>query len=254
MQALIVGLGLVGGSLGMALRRRGWQVAFVDPAVTLEQALVRMAADERREAIEWSKDEIIVLATPVDVAVRFLEEAAASSGAIVTSVCSVMAPLVRAAGGSVSFVAGHPLAGSHQRGLGSARSDLFEGRVWFVDRAASDPRISRLVADAGARLTLADPEEHDRAIALTSHLPQVLSTALGALIAKDEDALRDYFGSGLQTFLRLAQSSREVWEPVIEANRENLDGAIRQLIEIVERILRGDGRSDFEAAQRLWRE
>src|SRR5215470_8545894 len=120
--ALIVGLGLIGGSAGMALRARGWRVQYVDPHV--DEGAARAAADGRGEVGEGH--DVIVLATPVDVAVRLVP----GLPGLVTSVCSVLRPLREAGIG----VAGHPLAGSEKRGLAAARADLFEGKKWFVDR------------------------------------------------------------------------------------------------------------------------
>ena len=78
------------------------------------------------------------------------------------------------------FVAGHPLAGSQERGLAAARSDLFTGATWFIDR--DDPIVRKMIAACGAKAELVDAAEHDRALALTSHLPQILSTALAAYL------------------------------------------------------------------------
>src|SRR5688500_8902930 len=123
--ALILGLGLIGGSAGMALRRRGWRVAYLDPYVSLDDAVRAGAADERVEQIVDA--DVIVLATPVDAAIAFLRTLDANT--VVTSTCSVMRALRDVARGT--FVAGHPMAGSHESGLAAARTDLFEGKPWF---------------------------------------------------------------------------------------------------------------------------
>src|SRR5258708_20365324 len=119
--ALIVGLGLIGGSAGMALRSRGWRVAYVDPHVDERDARAAAAADEQRETVAGDAD-VVVLATPVHVAVALLGGELAAWPGVVTSVCSVLAPL-RAAAGAVDFVAGHPLAGSERRGVRAAPPD-----------------------------------------------------------------------------------------------------------------------------------
>ena len=231
----IAGLGLIGGSLGMALRRRGWRVSYVDPAVPLEDARAAGAADERRAA---AAGPLIVLATPVDVAIEQLR-ALSGTGALVTSVCSVMQPLRAPAG--VEFVAGHPFAGSEKSGLAAADAGLFEGRPWFLAR--SEPRLERMAAAAGASPRVIDPAEHDRVLALTSHLPQALSTALGSLLAGVDPML---VGSGARSLLRLAGSSYEVWDPVLRLNRVNVERAIDELVATLRRL----SADDFERARK----
>ena len=158
-----------------------------------------------------------------------------------------MHPL-RAAAGDRDFIAGHPLAGSHERGLAAARGDLFRGCAWFVDRR--DPLVERMIGDCGARMELVDAGEHDAAVALTSHLPQILSTALAAHL--DRRGVDERFaGSGLKTFLRLAGSDASVWMPVLEANREAIAPQVEAVMSIVRSILAGDAAA-FEQARRIW--
>ena len=254
-RALIAGLGLIGGSIGIALRARGWRIAFVDPNVTLDEAKRAKAADEKLDALGAA--DLTVLATPVDVALLILSEAkdplrkragdpSPSAQDLWTSACSVMEPL-RKAGGE-KFIAGHPLAGSHERGLAAARKDLFAGKVWFVDREQA--LVKKMIADCGARMEIVTPEEHDAAIALTSHLPQVLSTALGAYL--EQHGIEDRFiGEGLRTFLRLAGSDASVWMPVVNANSKRIAPHADAVAKIAKEILAGDAAA-FERAQRLW--
>lgn len=239
--ALIAGLGLIGGSIGIALRRAGWRVSFDDPNVALEEARAAGAADDdSRDGVD-----VVILAMPVDAAVSALSSQLL---ALRTSVCSVMSPLRAAADvNRVAFVAGHPLAGSEKRGLAAARGDLFVGKPWFVDR---DERVvTDIIETCGARAELVSAEEHDRAVAMTSHLPQLLSTALAALGA--DDAAR-FAGSGLRTFLRLAASDASVWMPVIAANRENIRVDFERLAAEVRAILDGDAGA-FERAREFVR-
>jgi len=228
----------------MALRRRGWRVAYLDPHVSLEDARRTGAADERAESIGGA--EVIVLATPVDAAVALLQTL--QTDAVVTSTCSVMRPLRAAARGA--FVAGHPMAGSQESGLAAARADLFERKPWFVD--AEDVLVDEMVRDCGAVLERVDAEEHDGAVALTSHLPQVLSTALAAHLYGRDDFLR-FAGSGLRTFLRLAGSDAGVWAPVLAANRDALAPHAEAIAALVRQIIEGDPRDAFEKARAVWR-
>jgi prephenate dehydrogenase len=236
--ALIVGLGLIGGSAALALRERGWTVLYLDPHVD-------GAPFERAEAID--DDSLVVIATPVDAAIEVLRKLPPRSGAV-TSVCSVLAPLRTVASGR--FVAGHPLAGSQETGFAAARADLFAGKPWFVD--ADDADVAELVRDCGATLERVDAAEHDAAVALTSHLPQVLSTALAAHLADHEELLR-FAGPGLKTFLRLAGSDASVWKSVLDENRDNIAGHAGDVVRLVREIVWGDPTAAFDKAQRLWR-
>lgn len=235
MRALIAGLGLIGGSIGMALRARGWRVAYVDPHVAIDDARRAGAADEQGA----QASDLVIVATPVDVALRELE--ALMQYGPTTTVCSVLRPFDRE-----GVIAGHPLAGSQERGLGAARADLFAGKPWFVTRR--EPVIELLIGDCCARCEVVAADEHDRAVALTSHLPQILSTALAAAI--DPELLR-FAGTGLQTFLRLAGSDASVWMPVIDANRDHLDLAAAEVAKLVQAILAGDAEA-FAKARDLY--
>jgi prephenate dehydrogenase len=239
-RASIAGLGLIGGSIGMALRRGGWHVAFLDSDRGLEPG---QAADERVESLDAASD-VVILATPVDVAVTLL---ASTHAPLITSVCSVMAPL-RAAGDD-RFVAGHPLAGSLEHGLAAARADLFTGATWFIDR--DNPVVREVIAACGANAELVEADEHDRALALTSQLPQILSTALAAYLQDQHVDLR-FAGPGLRTFLRLAGSEASVWAPVIEANRENLRPHVEKIAQLVHEIVDGDPARAFAKANELF--
>ena len=251
-RALIVGLGLIGGAAGMALRARGWRVAYIDPFVDEREA--RVAADERLDSISADHD-VVVIATPVDVAVELLGRDVANPSSelrdpataqpVVTTVCSVMSPLRAVA--REPFVAGHPLGGSERRGLAAARPDLFAGRRWFVDR--DDDIVNALIHDCGAVKVLVDAREHDAAIALTSHLPQVLSTALAAAL-KDSDVDR-FAGAGLETFLRLAGSDASVWAPILGANRDNIRAHFDRVVEIARRLIDGDPAEAFQRANEV---
>jgi prephenate dehydrogenase len=228
-RALIAGLGLIGGSIGIALRARGWHVAYLDPFVDDAGD----AADER--VFAFADADVFVIATPVDVAVEQVAGRRGRGAGVVTSVCSVMSPL-RAVGDD-NFVAGHPLAGSEKHGLSAARGDLFVGKSWFVDR--EHPLVAELIDACGARLELVDAADHDRAVALTSHLPQLLSTALAAHL-HDAGIDERFAGSGLRTFLRLAESDASVWAPVFAANADSVGEHLDAVLRIAREMLRGD--------------
>jgi prephenate dehydrogenase len=229
-RALVAGLGLIGGSIGKALRAHGWHVAYIDPFVDDPGD-----AADARGTFEDDAD-VTILATPENVA---LEQLPKTRG-LVTSVCSVMTPFA-------SIVAGHPMAGSEQSGLAAARGDLFVGKRWFVSR--DDAVVRQLIDDCGAFADVVDPAEHDAAVALTSHLPQLLSTALAAYLGDRPELLR-FAGSGLATFLRLAGSDASIWAPIIAANRDAIAPHADAVARIVRDLLGGDAEA-FHRAQRL---
>lgn len=248
MRALIVGLGLIGGSAGMALRARGWSVTYFDPNVDEAAARDAGAADARMASLAAAIADVTLLAPPVDVAVDLLGRE--TFPGVVLSACSVMSPLRKAADArGIDLVCGHPMAGSHERSLSAAKADLFAGRRWFVDRR--DTATGKLIDDVGAVAEVVEAEVHDRAVALTSHLPQILSTALGAYLAQQSEELLRFAGSGLETFLRLAASDAAVWRPILEANRENLAPHVRAVMKMAEEMAEGDPTTSFDAAQAL---
>lgn len=238
--ATIVGLGLIGGAVGIALRRRGWRVHYRDPHVSLDQARAAGAADD----LERGGEPLVILATPVDAA---LSELAIDRDAVVTSVCSVMRPLRAAARGR--FVAGHPMAGWHEGGLANAHQVRLEEAAWFLD--AEDPLVDELVRACGSRPVRVDAAGHDAAVALTSHLPQVLSTALFAHLA-GQPHVQEFAGGGLRSF-RLAASDGEMWRSVLAANRDNLRPHADAIAELVRSIIEGRDDDAFARARTLWR-
>ena len=130
------------------------------------------------------------------------------------------------------------------------------GEPLVVDR--DDPLVSRVIRDCDAQLQRVDPRQHDAAVAVTSHLPQILSTALAAYIGERRAAgggreLLDFAGSGLETFLRLAGSDASVWRPLIESNRANIQSHIDGVLRVVRDILDGDSKA-FARAQQLLRD
>lgn len=235
-RVLIIGLGLMGGSAGLALQRAGWEVGYIDPAVD-------GAPFEKRGAPR--DEEVVLLATHVDGALAWLTRL--QTPGVVTSVCSVMTPLREAwrrpagagrprAAVPAQFVAGHPMAGSDKSGFAHADADLYKDKIWFLD--AHDERVEQLVRDCGATARFVDAREHDEAVALTSHLPQVLSTALAAYL-HDRD-LGDFAGSGLRDFLRLANMPAEMWAPILEHNAANIAPHAEGVAKIVRELLAGD--------------
>ncbi|HEX9163680.1 MAG TPA: prephenate dehydrogenase/arogenate dehydrogenase family protein, partial [Thermoanaerobaculia bacterium] len=213
------------------LKKRGWQVRFVDPHVEIDHARSLGAADEKAQELAG---DLVIIATSVDVAMDLEPK-----GKVATTTCSVMAPFVRD-----GFVAGHPFAGSEKNGLNNARADLFNGHPWFVNR--HDDSVCAMIEAVGAREVVVEPREHDQAMALTSHLPQMISTALASLV-EQKHVNPVFIGSGLRTLLRLAASSYEVWGSVLDANARNIGQAERELLRVMNQMTS----EDFNRARRF---
>jgi len=241
-QVTIVGLGLIGGSLGMALRRRKLAqrvVGLSRSMSTMRRAKARGAVDagttSGRAAVEHS--DLIVFATPVHRTVPMATSLARwmKPGAIVTDVGSTKAALVGAlepalARRRLAFVGAHPLAGSEQRGIDAARRDLFDGASVVVTRTARTQRqaaqiVSRLWRRLGCRIVTMSPQEHDRALAMLSHLPHALALCLIESLAPSP---RIGLPRSFLEMSRIAKSDPGLWEAIFLTNRAPLLQAMRR--------------------------
>ncbi len=261
----VAGVGLIGGSIALRARELGWLVAGWDQdpaasAVGLRRGALSSVAGSLR-SLAGAVD-VLVLAGPVDATLGHIAELVreASSVPLVLDVGSVKAPVARAGRALASFVPTHPIAGSEASGAEAARADLFRDRMWAYDPAAL-PAARALALDfiaaMGARAFAIESEAHDRTVALTSHLPQLLSVALGARLRAglQDPATRALCGSGVRSMLRLAASSFAMWEPILVTNARPLSQEVRALAAILtqaaQSLERGDTRyfgELFEAA------
>jgi prephenate dehydrogenase len=259
---LIIGTGLVGGSIGLALRKAGGStVVGCDVSERNSQAaLAAGAVDEvARDLQAGAADaDIIIVATPVAEILPTIEAVAGSArpGVVVTDVGSTKATIVAAAerllGSDRSFVGGHPMAGTEGEGIASARPDLFEGALWILaptETTSSEAyrEVNSLVARLGARTLALDPLEHDRLVALVSHLPYAIATSLMALAARegDERLFRAAAGS-FRDVTRTAGSNPRVWRDIFASNR---DAVVHELDQFAAQLNRlrsavADGRWD----------
>ena len=245
----VFGVGLIGGSVGSGLKERG----LVDEVVgvgrrseSLEAARARGLIDSVSldPAAAFRGADLVLLAAPVAPVVELLESglAAVPGRLLVTDACSTKAAVLAAAGKldpRHSFVGGHPIAGSEQRGSAAADPDLFRDRVTVLTptrstSADSLARVRELWAALGSRVVEMDPRVHDRILALTSHLPHLLSVfACLAAAPALEAAGRDFFGSGFRDISRLAAGSDEVWRDIFLTNRDNLVQDLETLVRLV---------------------
>jgi prephenate dehydrogenase len=236
----IVGLGLIGGSIALGLRRR-WpsiHVLGVDrPEVSAAARRLGVLSDTRGEIENLRDVEIVILATPVPQIVADIEAAdAAGLEATITDVGSTKRVVVGAAKAShLRFVGGHPVAGAAQGGLNNARPDLFDGREWLVVPATGQPadmeRVNAMVRGLGAAPRVIDADSHDRVMAYVSHLPQLLASALMTVAGRavGADGLTAA-GQGFADMTRLAASDTDVWRGIFATNADYVAEAVRDMV------------------------
>jgi prephenate dehydrogenase len=231
---LVFGCGVVGASAAAGWSAAGrvvWGYDRRDLVPLVERGwIARQVATEALDAA-LAEAAVVVLALPVGGILAALRRLPFRAGQLVTDVGSVKAPVMDAAAvlpAGVAFVGGHPMAGSDESGHEAARADLFAGATWaLVGDDEPSARVESLVAELGAAPLRCEAAEHDRVVALTSHLPQLLATALAAeLEARDEPLAAALLGPGGSAFLRLAGSSFEVWRDVLDHNRDEVERAL----------------------------
>ncbi|CAN5749747.1 prephenate dehydrogenase [soil metagenome] len=246
----IVGLGLMGGSLGLAALERGLAERVVgfdlDPACikrALERGAITHAASSLAAAVAGA--DLVVLATPVGSIGNVFAEAATSmsAGCVVTDVGSTKAGVVEAvtrqAPESVHFIGGHPMAGSEKYGIDAATADLYEGCLWILTPTTATShqaygRLMRFLTALGARVLSLDPARHDEALALTSHLPQLLSSTLmgfAADVAQTGEGLPLLAAGGFRDMTRIAGSPPDLWVGIVQENQPALASLLRRFLE-----------------------
>jgi prephenate dehydrogenase len=250
----IVGVGLIGGSIGLALRERG----LADEIIGVGRRASSLAAAEKRGAVNRTTTnlvmgvadaDLVVVATPVNSIVDTVRAvAAAAARAAITDAGSTKAQICRELREPPSidhlvpgeldrpgpapprFIGSHPIAGDHRTGPEHARADLFDGRVAVVTPEDHTPpglveRVTEFWESIGADVVLLSPEEHDRALAATSHLPHLIAAALAA--ATPEEWLR-LAGTGWGDSTRIAAGDPQLWTQIFTQNRAAVLDALRR--------------------------
>lgn len=239
----VIGLGAIGGSVawqasqtGVA-RIVGYTTMPKDGVAAVRAGAVTELANDPQRVVRLA--ELLVIATPPQVTIdmlRSLAEPIKQRGLMATDVASVKGAVCRAAADSglaAQFAGSHPFAGTHQQGFSGARPDRFKGQVVYVCPLEGGHRAAEEVADFWTRVmtahvVLLDPEQHDRTLAWTSHLPQAVSSALAAALGRHSpDGAR--FGSGALSTTRLAGSGVDMWTDVLLLNREHVIRALAGL-------------------------
>ena len=260
----VVGTGLIGTSIALAGAARGLRVTAWDPDAGILDRTVELsgarAAGSPDEAVAAAEVAFVCAPVPA-IAGTALRCLAASPDVVVSDAGSVKASVVRAVdageGGAHEaasrFVGGHPMAGSERSGPEGAAATLFDGAPWVLTpgpatAAATVAAVRACVEEFGAHPLVMDPERHDRVVAVVSHLPQVVSTALMAFAAREEPLEPDVMtlaAGGFRDLTRLAASTPALWEQILRANRAAVAGEVDRfaaaLGEVRDMLLSDDG-------------
>ena len=266
----IFGVGLIGGSFALALRKAGFQgrIIGVSSDETIRTALDLQVVDEAMPAPQAAAQaDLLYLAQPIHCIIDCLAELDAwvKPQALITDAGSTKQAIVDRAYQVISlgqFLGGHPMAGRERRGVEAAEADLFQGRPYVLTpRSPSEletPAAREFlgwIARIGSFPVVLSPEEHDRTVAFTSHLPQLASTALAALLSGRPEPQTGVYGPALVDSTRLALSSFDIWGDIFDTNRRQilsaLENYIAKLEEFREAIQAGAMRRHFDAAGRL---
>jgi len=241
---LVVGTGLLGTSLALALSAAGIQVQLSDTSPT-SLALARDMGAGRVRAGGDAEPRMIVVATPPDVVASVVvRELDAHPGAVVTDVASVkdrVAAEVRAR----RYVGSHPMAGRERSGAAAADSDLFAGRPWVVVGEGADPeavlRVRNLAVDVGATPVAMGAAEHDAAVAAVSHVPQLLSSLLAARLEDLPESALALAGQGLRDTTRIAASDPRLWSAIVVGNAGPVAELLRAVRDDLDILITGVG-------------
>jgi prephenate dehydrogenase len=265
-EVAIVGLGLIGGSFGLALKKHGLarrRVGF-GRLPTVARALAAQAIDEGTDDLGQAvrAADLIILAAPVGAILDSLPQLKrlARPTALVTDVGSTKAAICACAlqsfGDEPLFLGGHPLAGKERAGVANAEATLFERARYVLtpleESHLQDPRVKAfisLIETMGARWQIMDPARHDRALAFLSHLPQLLSSGLASLIAEQSQEARlpvELAATGFRDVTRLAESPYSMWRDICLTNLENIQQALEALGQKLEFIKQHLGDQELE--------
>ena len=247
-RAAVVGIGLIGGSIGLALRSRGWHVtgSDIDPA-RAERALELGAVHALGEDPDA---EITFVATPVG-AIPDAAKTALARGGIVTDVGGVKAPVVAAVDDPL-FVGGHPMAGSEQDGIEGADGGLFEGATWVLTPTLDTDseaytHVRSVIRSLGADIVALPPDRHDALVAVVSHVPHLAAATLMGLAAdeaREHPAVLRLVAGGFRDMTRIAAGQPGIWLDICAQNSEAildvLDRLGADLAAMRERVATGD--------------
>ena len=228
----VIGVGLVGGSVGLAARTAGWEVVGVDDPAVLEQA-AEIGAVARASTIKEARGaDLVVLAAPISRVAALIGELAPTD-ALVTDVASTKMKIVGKAEshGLRHFVGGHPMAGSQLAGVANAKTDLFQGARYFLTPTAKTApedyrEVAQFVRELGAIPTAVDPEKHDLLMAALSHLPHLMAAALLKVASDISPEALSFAGPSFRDLTRVGASNPGLWSDILAENAPALGEAL----------------------------
>jgi prephenate dehydrogenase len=261
----IIGVGLLGGSFALNLRRKYPHIRFVgvdNSVVNQKIALAKGIVDDIKSLDDaLAISELNVLATPVDVITRLLPHILENipEGRTVMDLGStkeLICGLVTGHPKRGQFVAVHPMAGTENSGPGAAFKELLENKnVIICDREQSNidslALVETFLRDVGMKIHYMTPVEHDLHLAYVSHLSHISSFALGLTVLdkeKDERAIFDMASTGFSSTVRLAKSSPQMWAPIFDQNKENVSKALGDYIELLKKFKEAIDNKDLETS------
>jgi prephenate dehydrogenase len=236
--ALVIGAGLIGGSIGQRLKAEGWRVLGRDQSLAhLERAIALGAIDEIAPDGVLDAIDLTFVATPVGAIAGAVEEALQETDGLVTDVGSVKTPLL-ALMENPRFIGGHPMAGSEQEGVDGARPDLFEGRTWVLtplpmtgdDALAS---LRSVLMSFGAEVVSLPPERHDSMVAVVSHVPHLTAASLMGLAderSSEHRGLLRLAAGGFRDMTRIASGHPGIWPDICNENQTAILAELDRLI------------------------
>lgn len=243
---LILGAGLVGSSLGLALTRAGYSVRLWDIVASHSLVAAGMGAGEVSDEATDNPDVVVVATPPAAIPGLVAEVLAKFPGAVITDVGSVKAPILKAvaelAPEHTRYVGSHPMAGSQFTGPLTASGDLFRDRTWVVTpvpgNAAEDVAVvERLAADVGARVVVMPPDEHDEAVAQVSHVPHLMSILTASHLREVPAGNLRLAGQGIRDVTRIAGSDPGLWRQILASNasavRHELEEVAADLVHLI---------------------
>ncbi|MFF0342941.1 prephenate dehydrogenase [Kribbella sp. NPDC004875] len=247
----IVGTGLIGTSIGLALARLGVVVELVDGNADNALMAERIGAGARRVDIA---PQLVVVAVPPDhVGAVIAEQLAQTESAVVTDAASVkskpLADARRLTGDLSRYVGSHPMAGSERNGPLAGRADLFDGATWAITpHETSDPEavdlVRRLAEAAGARTVEMSVEDHDLGVARVSHLPHLMSALAAGTLADAPLSHLELSGQGVRDVTRIAAGDPALWTQIVSANSTALSGLLEQIRGELDRLLVALGKEE----------
>jgi prephenate dehydrogenase len=227
----IIGVGLIGGSVGLAAGYSGWEVVGVDTPEVLDNATQSGAIHRASTLKEVREADLVVLAAPISKVTDLLGDLTPTN-ALITDVASAKSAIVRRAESlKLRFVGGHPMAGSQLSGVANASSNLFEGARYFLTPTSrTDPEDYREVAgfvrELGAVPTAVDPEKHDLLMAALSHLPHLMAAALLKVASDISPEALSFAGPSFRDLTRVGASNPELWSDILAENAPALGEAL----------------------------